>query len=168
MPLKPDEVEVKSRKNVWWRCSKCGNGEICYQCPCEGTVCPVCAEREVLADIMIWRQQTVSFLANGIMNRNKLKPTEVLITNFSKGSVVEMQAQSFVGMKINERTILKKGCRFCEQEYLSLFPALAVNYYSNKKSRSQNLVHDRLLEFRLKHTCLQKSWLLSQEVPMRI
>ena len=27
-------------------------------------------------------------------------------------------------MKINERAILNKGCRICEQEYLSLFPAL--------------------------------------------
>ena len=25
LPLKPDEVNAKSRKNVWWRCSKCGN-----------------------------------------------------------------------------------------------------------------------------------------------
>ncbi|WP_243023760.1 zinc-ribbon domain-containing protein [Clostridium sp. AM28-20LB] len=23
--MKPDEVNAKSRKNVWWRCSKCGN-----------------------------------------------------------------------------------------------------------------------------------------------
>ena len=36
--------------------------------------------------------------------------------------------------KINERAILNKGCRICEQEYLSLFPALAVSYYSNKKA----------------------------------
>ena len=25
LPLKPDEVNAKSRKNVRWRCSKCGN-----------------------------------------------------------------------------------------------------------------------------------------------
>ncbi len=25
LPLKPDEVNAKSRKNAWWRCSKCGN-----------------------------------------------------------------------------------------------------------------------------------------------
>ena len=25
LPLKPDEVNAKSRKNVWWRCGKCGN-----------------------------------------------------------------------------------------------------------------------------------------------
>ena len=48
-------------------------------------------------------------------------------------------------MKINERTILKKGCRFCEQEYLSLFPALAVSYYSNKKGLKAELGSDRLL-----------------------
>ena len=42
-------------------------------------------------------------------------------------------------MKINERTILKKGCRICEQENLSLFPALAVSYYSNKKGLKAEL-----------------------------
>ena len=25
LPLKLDEVNVKSRKNVWWKCRKCGN-----------------------------------------------------------------------------------------------------------------------------------------------
>ena len=48
-------------------------------------------------------------------------------------------------MKINERTILKKGCRICEQEYLSLFPALAVSYYSNRKGLKAELGSDRLL-----------------------
>ena len=48
-------------------------------------------------------------------------------------------------MKINERTILNKGCRIWEQEYLSLFPALAVSYYSNKKGLKAELGSDRLL-----------------------
>ena len=30
-------------------------------------------------------------------------------------------------------TVLGKGCRICEQEYLSLFPALAISYYANLK-----------------------------------
>ena len=75
LPLKPDEVNAKSRKNVWW---KCRHGHS-------------------------W------------------------------------------SMKINERTILNKGCRICEQEYLSLFPALAVSYYSNKKGLKAELGSDRLL-----------------------
>ena len=48
-------------------------------------------------------------------------------------------------MKINERTILNKGCRICEQEYLLLFPALVVSYYSNKKGLKAELGSDRLL-----------------------
>ena len=69
LPLKPDEVNAKSRKNVWWKCRHDHS----------------------------W------------------------------------------SMKVNERTILKKGCRICEQEYLSLFPALAVSYYSNKKGLKAEL-----------------------------
>ena len=46
LPLKPDEVNAKSRKNVWWRCSKCGNEwKSVINARVKGTVCPVCAER---------------------------------------------------------------------------------------------------------------------------
>ena len=47
-------------------------------------------------------------------------------------------------MKINERTVLGKGCRMCEQEYLSLFPALAISYYANLKGLKVELGSDRL------------------------
>ena len=49
-PLKPNEVNAKSRKNVWWHCRKCGNEwKSVINARVKGTVCPVCAEREVLA-----------------------------------------------------------------------------------------------------------------------
>ncbi len=49
-PLQPDEVNAKSRKNVWWHCRKCGNEwKSVINARVKGTVCPVCAEREVLA-----------------------------------------------------------------------------------------------------------------------
>ena len=47
-------------------------------------------------------------------------------------------------MKINERTVLNKGCRICEQEYLSLFPALAIGYYANMKGLKVEFGSDRL------------------------
>ena len=47
-------------------------------------------------------------------------------------------------MKINERTVLGKGCRMCEQKYMSLFPALAISYYSNLKGLKVELGSDRL------------------------
>ena len=49
-PLQPDEVNAKSRKNVWWHCKRCGNEwKSVINARVKGTVCPVCAEREVLA-----------------------------------------------------------------------------------------------------------------------
>ena len=48
-------------------------------------------------------------------------------------------------MKINERTVLGKGCRICEKEYLSVFPALAVSYYANKKGLKAELGSDELI-----------------------
>ena len=68
-PLQPDEVNAKSRKNVWWHCKKCGN----------------------------------------------------------------------------EWTILGKGCRICAQEYLSVFPAFALSYYSHMKGLKIELGSDRVL-----------------------
>ena len=66
LPLKPDEVNAKSRKNVWWRCSKCGNEwKSVINARVKGTVCPVCAEREVL----VLLERYGELLINDGMNR---------------------------------------------------------------------------------------------------
>ena len=69
--LLPTQVTVFANRKAWWKCRKCGNEwKSVINARVKGTVCPVCAEREKsLPDIMIWRQQTVSFSVNGIMNR---------------------------------------------------------------------------------------------------
>ena len=129
LPLKPDEVNAKSRKNVWWRCSKCGNEwKSVINARVKGTVCPVCAEREVLAGYNDLATTDSQLLSEWDYEQNKLKPTEVSRTSAKRAWWKCRHGHSW-SMKINERTILKKGCRFCEQEYLSLFPALAVSYY---------------------------------------
>lgn len=50
LPLTPDMINEKSRKNVWWKCRECGNEwkSVVYA-RIKGTVCPVCADRAVLA-----------------------------------------------------------------------------------------------------------------------
>ena len=46
----PDEVNAKSRHNVWWKCKTCGNEwKSVINARVKGTVCPVCADRTVLA-----------------------------------------------------------------------------------------------------------------------
>ena len=145
LPLKPDQVNAKSRKNVWWRCGKCGNEwKSVINDRVKGTVCPVCAEREVLAGYNDLATTDNQLLSEWDYEQNKLKPTEVSRTS-AKRAWWECRHGHSWSMKINERTILNKGCRICEQEYLSLFPALAVSYYSNKKGLKAELGSDRLL-----------------------
>ena len=145
LPLKPDEVNAKSRKNVWWKCRKCGNEwKSVVNARVKGTVCPVCAEREVLAGYNDLATTDSQLLSEWDYEQNKLKPTEVSRTSAKRAWWKCRHGHSW-SMKINERTILNKGCRFCEQGYLSLFPALAVSYYSNKKGLKAELGSDRLL-----------------------
>ena len=126
--LKPDEVNAKSRKNVWWRCGKCGNEwKSVINARVKGTVCPVCAEREVLAGYNDLATTDNQLLSEWDYEKNKWKPTEVSRTSAKRAWWKCRHGHSW-SMKINERTILNKGCRICEQEYLSLFPALAVSY----------------------------------------
>ena len=145
LPLKPDEVNAKSRKNIWWKCRKCGNEwKSVINARVKGTVCPVCAEREVLAGYNDLATTDNQLLSEWDYEQNKLKPTEVSRTSAKRAWWKCRHGHSW-SMKINERTILKKGCRICEREYLSLFPALAVSYYSNKKGLKAELGSDRLL-----------------------
>ena len=139
LSLKPDEVNAKSRKNVWWKCRKCGNEwKSVINARVKGTVCPVCAEREVLAGYNDLATTDSQLLSEWDYEQNKLKPTQVSRTSAKRAWWKCRHGHSW-SMKINERTILNKGCRFCEQEYLSLFPALAVSYYSNKKGLKAEL-----------------------------
>ena len=145
LSLKPDEVNAKSRKNVWWKCRKCGNEwKSVINARVKGTVCPVCAEREVLAGYNDLATTDSQLLSEWDYEQNKLKPTQVSRTSAKRAWWKCRHGHSW-SMKINERTILNKGCRICEQEYLSLFPALAVSYYSNRKGLKAELGSDRLL-----------------------
>ena len=145
LPLKPDEVNAKSRKNVWWKCRKCGNEwKSVINARVKGTVCPVCAEREVLAGYNDLATTDSQLLSEWDYEQNKLKPTEVSRTSAKRAWWKCRHGHSW-SMKINERTILGKGCRICEQEYLSVFPAFALSYYSHMKGLKIELGSDRVL-----------------------
>ena len=132
-PLQPDEVNAKSRKNVWWHCKKCGNEwKSVINSRVKGTVCPVCAERAVLSGYNDLATTDRKLLAEWDYELNKLKPTEVSRSSAKRAWWKCRYGHSW-SMKINERTVLEKGCRECKQEYRSLFPALAISYYAKRK-----------------------------------
>ena len=111
LPLKPDEVNAKSRKNVWWRCGKCGNEwKSVINARVKGTVCPVCAEREVLAGYNDLATTDSQLLSEWDYEQNKLKPTEVSRTSAKRAWWKCRHGHSW-SMKINERTILNKGLK---------------------------------------------------------
>ena len=144
-PLQPDEVNAKSRKNVWWHCNQCGNEwKSVINSRVKGTVCPVCAERAVLAGYNDLATTDRKLLAEWDYELNKLKPTEVSRSSAKRAWWKCRYGHSW-SMKINERTVLEKGCRECKQEYRSLFPAFAISYYAKMKGLKIELGSDRLL-----------------------
>ena len=144
LPLTPDDITFGSNKKVWWK-GTCGHEwQASVKARSNGEKCPICSGARVIAGINDLATTDSQLLSEWDYEQNKLKPTEVSRTSAKRAWWKCRHGHSW-SMKINERTILNKGCRICEQEYLSLFPALAVSYYSNKKGLKAELGSDRLL-----------------------
>lgn len=144
-PLMPDEVNAKSRHNVWWKCKTCGNEwKFVINTRVKGTVCPVCADRTVLAGYNDLATTDRKLLAEWDYEKNSLLPTQV-----SRRSMKRVWWKCSLGhswkAKISDRTIIGEKCTVCEKEYRSVFPGLAVAYYANQKGLKVQLGSDKLL-----------------------
>lgn len=144
-PLMPDEVNAKSRHNVWWKCKTCGNEwKSVINARVKGTVCPVCADRAVLAGYNDLATTDRRLLAEWDYETNSLLPTQV-----SRRSMKSVWWKCSLGhswkAKISDRTIIGEKCTVCEKEYRSVFPGLAVAYYANQKGLKVQLGSDKLL-----------------------
>ena len=144
-PLMPDEVNAKSRRNVWWKCKTCGNEwKSVINARVKGTVCPVCADRAVLTGYNDLATTDRKLLVEWDYEKNSLLPTQV-----SRKSLKSVWWKCSLGhswkAKISDRTILEGKCTVCESEYRSVFPGLAVAYYANQKGLKVQLGSDKLL-----------------------
>lgn len=134
LPLTPDMVNEKSRKNVCWKCKVCGfEWKSLVQSRVKGTVCPVCADRAVLTGYNDLATTDTYLLQEWDYERN----IEDDPTRLSRSSMRSVWWKCPIGhswkAKINERAIEGKECRVCEKEYQSVFPQLVVSYYAAKK-----------------------------------
>lgn len=133
LPLTPDMVNEKSRKNVWWKCSNCGyEWKSLVKSRIKGTVCPVCADRAVLKGYNDLATTDESLLSEWDYDLNKnIKPTEV-----SRNSMKIVWWKCKYGhswrAKISSRTLDGEGCKVCDEEYRYAFPNLIFSYYSRK------------------------------------
>lgn len=143
LPLTPDMINEKSRKNVWWKCKTCGNEwkSVVYS-RIKGIVCPVCADRAVLPGYNDLATTDAHLLDEWDYEKNK----DITPAAFSRNSMKSVWWKCSLGhswkAKIYERTVEEKGCPVCEQEYRSVFPQLAVSYYAGKKGLQVRLNTD--------------------------
>lgn len=134
LPLTPDMINEKSRRNVWWKCRECGyEWQSVVYARVKGTVCPVCADRAVMTGYNDLAMTDTHLLSEWDYEKNKdISPNKI-----SRHSMQSVWWKCSLGhswkAKISERAIEGKGCKMCEKDYLTVFPKLAVMYYAAKK-----------------------------------
>lgn len=143
LPLTPNMINEKSRKNVWWKCRECGNEwkSVVYA-RIKGTVCPVCADRAVLPGYNDLATTDLHLINKWDYEKNKNFTPDTVSRNSMKSVWWKCSLGHSWKAKIYERAIEEKGCPVCEQEYRSVFPQLVVSYYAGKKGLQVRLNTD--------------------------
>ncbi|SHK72938.1 zinc-ribbon domain-containing protein [Hespellia stercorisuis] len=145
-PLKPDMINAKSRKNVWWKCKECGyEWKAVVYSRVKGSECPVCADRAVLSGYNDLAATDPHLLAEWDYEKNKA----VLPTEISRSSMKIVWWKCSLGHswrgRISDRTIEQKGCKICEEEYLGVLPRLLVMFYAKMKNLRVITDDDRVI-----------------------
>lgn len=129
--LKPNAVNALSRKNVWWKCSRCGyEWQSVIYTRANGGRCPVCEGREVKPgynDLLTtdpelcreWDQELNGDLLPIMVQRNSCRIV------WWRGKC----GHSWRG-KIYDRVHHGQGCTKCDQAFRDFLPYLMILYYS--------------------------------------
>ena len=150
LPLTPDMVNEKSTKNVWWKCRTCGyEWKSVVRARAKGSLCPVCADRTVLAGYNDLATTDPELLDEWDYEKN----TGTLPTAVSRNSmkIVWWKCSSSHSWraKITDRTIEQKGCYLCEREFQSAFPQLLIMLYAVRNGLKVTKNNDKLIGINL-------------------
>ena len=150
LPLTPDMVNEKSTKNVWWKCRTCGyEWKSVVRARAKGSLCPVCADRTVLAGYNDLATTDPELLDEWDYEKN----TGTLPTAVSRNSmkIVWWKCSSSHSWraKITDRTIEQKGCYLCEREFQRAFPQLLIMLYAVRNGLKVTTNNDKLIGINL-------------------
>ena len=150
LPLTPDMVNEKSTKNVWWKCRTCGyEWKSVVRARAKGSLCPVCADRTVLAGYNDLATTDPELLDEWDYEKN----TGTLPTAVSRNSmkIVWWKCSSSHSWrsKITDRTIEQKVCYLCEREFQSAFPQLLIMLYAVRNGLKVTTNNDKLIGINL-------------------
>mgnify|MGYP000798055324 FL=1 len=121
LPLTPDMINEKSRRNVWWKCRECGyEWQSVVYARIKGTVCPVCADRAVMTGHNDLATADAHLLSEWDYEKNKgISPNKI-----SRNSMRSVWWKCSLGhswkAKVSERTIEEKGCKAVSYTHLTL------------------------------------------------
>lgn len=131
LPLTPNEVNEKSTKNVWWKCSACGyEWKAVVKARVKGGMCPVCAERVVLQGYNDLGTTDSHLLLEWDCDKNGDCTPSNVSRNSMKVVWWKCQAGHSYRSKITDRTIEQKGCPKCEAEFLKALPLMLIMMYA--------------------------------------
>jgi DNA-directed RNA polymerase subunit RPC12/RpoP len=130
--LLPENVNERSLKNVWWKCSTCGyEYKAVIKSRVHGLNCPACAQRTVLGGYNDLATTDAELAQEWDFDRNIKKPTEV-----SRVSLYPVWWKGSCGHewkdKIFNRAVEGAGCIYCEKAFLKDLPYLLVIMYAKQ------------------------------------
>ena len=130
--LRADMVNEKSTKNVWWKCSICGNEyKAVIRARVHGLQCPVCAERAVLPGYNDLATTDPELVQEWDVELNGGK----LPTQISRNSLYSVWWTGSCGhswkAKVFDRAVEHTGCIYCEKEFQWHLPRLLVMHYAS-------------------------------------
>ena len=132
LPLLPEDINEKSRLNVWWKCSTCGyEWQSVVHTRVHGGACPVCSDRKVLVGVNDLATSDPDIASEWDYEKNGCRPER-----YSRNSMERVWWKGRCGhswnMRISDRTLNQMGCSVCESEFVSVLPQLAVMYYAGR------------------------------------
>ena len=143
--LLPDAVNEKSRRNVWWKCSICGNEyKSLVKSRVNGLICPVCANRAVRAGYNDFSTTDRALAREWDFERNAVLPTMVSRYSAQRAWWKCKYGHSW-SMRISDRAVEGKGCIYCEQAFSETLPGLAVAYYASRNNLHAIIGDEKLL-----------------------
>ena len=145
LPLTPDTVNDKSRKNVWWKCRTCGyEWKSVIHSRAKGAMCPVCADRAVLTGYNDLATTDPHLLDEWDFDKN----TDFLPEHISRHSMYSVWWKCPLNHSykaaISDRAS-GMGCKVCDKEYKSVLPKLAIMVYAGMNKMSVKFDDDSII-----------------------
>ena len=131
-PLRPENINEKSRQSIWWKCRWCGHEwQAVVSTRVRGGECPVCADRKVVHGINDLTTTDPHIVKEWDYGRNNRGPETYSRNSMGRIWWIGVCGHSW-NAKIADRTINGQGCRVCEASFRNVLPQLAVVYYAGK------------------------------------